>query len=146
MRATGSDPILSCTRLLCRDPRFALTGDLLLNGNAWTFKPGTWWGITVTPRPGLTLDRVIYNSRMAGWVATSNSQASILTTQGYANEPATKSTTAALSAGVQTGYDTGAFGGEGQLRPAMRVLDYATAIDGAHLFTVTLPLPRWARP
>ena len=23
-----------------------VTGDLLLNGNTWQYKPGTWWGIT----------------------------------------------------------------------------------------------------
>lgn len=120
------------------------TGDLLLNGNTWRYKPGTWWGITARPPAGVTLDRIVFRSRSGGWVATSTAAAKVVTTWGYAGEPPAKPQTTPLRAGVQkTLRRNSTFGGEFQTRPTIRVLDYAAAINGQRLFTVKLPLPIW---
>lgn len=120
------------------------TGDLLLNGNTWRYKPGTWWGIVATPPAGVTLDRIVFRSRMGGWVATSAAAAKVVTTWGYAGEKPTRSTTTPLRAGVQKVLRRNStFGGEFETRKTIRVLDHAATIDGQRLFTMTLPLPVW---
>lgn len=120
------------------------TGDLLLNGNTWQYRPGTWWGITAQPPAGVTLDRIVFRSRLGGWVTTSAAAAKVVTTWGYAGEPAAKTRTTPLKAGAQkTLMRNSAFGGEFQTRPTIRVLDYAASIDGRRLFTVKVPLPVW---
>ena len=120
------------------------TGDLLLNGNTWQYRRGTWWGITARPPAGVTLDRIVFRSRLGGWVTTSAAAAKVVTTWGYAGEPAAKTRTTPLSAGAQkTMMRNSAFGGEFQTRPTIRVLDYAASIDGRRLFTVKVPLPVW---
>lgn len=123
------------------------TGDLLLNGNTWTYRPGTWWGITATPPDGVTVDRVLFRSRMGGWTATSAADARAVTTWGYEGEPPAKTMRTPMRAGIQTTLRVNsAFGGEFQTRTSIRVLDYGAAIDGRRLFTVTLPLPVWHSP
>jgi hypothetical protein len=129
-------------RNFCR--QFPQTGELLLNGNTWAYMPGTWWGISVTVPPGIAFDRIAYNSRTAGWVATSTTAANVFTTQGFAGQPAAHTWSTPLEPAIQTVWGTdSAFGGETQARTGSRVLDYAAAIDARRLFTVTLPLPRW---
>ncbi len=120
------------------------TGDLLLNGNTWKYRPGTWWGITANPPTGVTVDRVEFLSRSGGWVATSAAAAKVLTTWGYVGEPPAKSRTTPLRAGVQKAlFRNSTFGGEFETRTTIRVLDYAASINGQRLFTVKLPLPIW---
>lgn len=120
------------------------TGELLLNGNTWRYRPGTWWGIVAQPPTGVTLDRIIFRSRSGGWVTTSAAAAKVLTTWGYAGRPPAKSQTTPLPAGVQKVLRRNStFGGEFQSRTTIRVLDYAAAINGQRLFTVKLPLPIW---
>lgn len=120
------------------------TGDLLLNGNTWRFRPATWWGIVAQPPAGVTLDRIIFRSRSGGWVVTSPTAARILTTWGYLGEPAAKSQTTAVAAGVpKVLRRNSTFGGEFQTRPTIRVLEYTAAIAGQRLFAVKLPLPVW---
>lgn len=121
-----------------------VTGDLLLNGNTWQYKPGTWWGITAQPPTGVTLDRIVFRSRMGGWVATSAAAAKVQTTWGYAGEPPAKQQTTSLRAGTQKMLRRNStFGGEFETRTTIRVLDHAASINGQRLFTVKLPLPVW---
>jgi hypothetical protein len=120
------------------------TGDLLLNGNTWKYKPGTWWGITAQPPAGVTLDRIVFSSRMGGWVATSAAAAKVATAWGYAGVPPARTQTTSLGAGAQkTLRRNSTFGGEFETRSTIRVLDYSAAINGQRLFTVKLPLPIW---
>lgn len=126
----------------CR--QFPETGDILLNGNAWKHMPGTWWGISATPPAGIVFDRIGYNSRTTGWVATSATAVNVATTQGFLGEPAKKNWSTPLVAGIQDVMRTSsAFGGESLIRPDVRVLDYAASVNGKRLFTMTLPLPQW---
>lgn len=121
-----------------------VTGDLLLNGNTWRHRPGTWWGIVATPPAGVTLDRIVFRSRMGGWVATSAAAAKVLTTWGYAGEQPARTQKTSLRAGVQRVMRRNStFGGEFETRRTIRVLDHAATIDGQRLFTMTLPLPVW---
>ena len=147
---TSTEPAPSCRsgagafylRATCI--QFPQTGELLLNGGTWAFKPGTWWGIVASAPAGFQLDRVGYNSRTAGWVATSPTAVTVDTTQGYADESPAHVWHTPLAQGVQNGWRTeGTFGGEGRTRTAIRVLDYAAALGGQRLFTMTLPLPKW---
>jgi len=144
---TSTEPPPKCKgsfslRDVCRT--FPQTGELLLNGNAWKHQPGTWWGITATAPAGIVLDRIAYNSQVAGWVAASTTAVDVVTTQGFAAEPAAKTWHTPLAVGIQTVWRTPeAFGGAKRPRTGIRVLDYAAAIGGRRLFTVTLPLPHW---
>lgn len=152
IRATGKTPAPPCTATrtfgsICQDSRFKLSGDLLLNGGTWAFRQGTWWGITAAPPAGVTLDRIVFNSRIYGWAATSPAAASVRTTMGYLGLPPARAYTTGLVAGVPKALDrTPTFGTGFETRAHTSVLDYAAAIDASRLFTVKVPLPRWTFP
>ena len=152
VHATGSMPAPPCTATraldsICKDPRFKLSGDLLLNGGAWAVRQGTWWGITSTSPAGVTFDRIVYNSRIYGWAATSASAARVGTTIGSLGAAPARTYTTDLVAGVPKALDrTPRFGTGFESRAHTTVLDYAAAINAGRLFTVKVPLPRWTFP
>jgi len=153
VRATGAGAIPICSGSndrfsICQDPRFALTGDVLLNAGAWRFRPGTWWGITALAAEGPVLDRVVFNSRIYGWVATSHVAAELTTTIGYTGAPAARTYATRLFPDISRMFDRTprvgtAFGGA---RTTVSVLEYAAGIGAQRLFTVKVPLPRWSWP
>jgi hypothetical protein len=120
------------------------TGEILLNGGTWRYRPGTRWGIVAAPPADLSLDRVSFNSRTYLWRGTSVPQRSVLTEIGYANEAANHSFNGTMYAGrTYTSRHTPVTPAQSK-RSSPRTLVYSADLAGGSLFTLRVPMAPWS--
>lgn len=120
------------------------TGEILLNGGTWRFRPGTRWGMTAAPVPGFRVDRVFFNSRRYEWSGVSDLGADVTTAFGYTGEtPARTFTNAMRPATTFTFYRSPSTPAQAP-RTAPRAFSYRAAVSAGTLFAVSLPLPAYA--
>ncbi len=147
---TSSAPVPLCSAgtrpgAACKgDSRFALAGDLLMANGTWRYHLGTRFGTVITAPSGVTVEQVFFNSRTYAWTATSTAAATVVTTMGYPNQPPVRRFTDKLQAGVRKAFDrTPSVGTAFETRAGVRTLQYLSSLDGAPLFSMQVPVPRW---
>jgi hypothetical protein len=119
------------------------TGEILLNGGAWRFQPGTWWGVVARPPAGVALDRISFNSRTYAWTGTADAETVVSTRIGYHGAAPRWDFTNTMGAGRPFAFRRTPSTPARDERAAPRALDFTAQRGADQLFAVSVPMPAW---
>ncbi len=120
------------------------TGEILLNGGTWRYRPGTRWGLVAAPPAGVSIDRVSFNSRTYLWRGSSTTQRTVSTKIGYANQTPRWNFAGTMGAGAPYSFRRTPSVPAQSKRSSPRTLLFSADLQGGNLFTVRLPMAPWS--